>query len=79
MTGLGPVDMAGLVSAGFWCKIDSLAAEVLYAGLAPGAVGFYQVNVRVPRVALSSAPFTSASLVCGFNDDLQAAAPLWLK
>ena len=34
MTGLGPVDNNGLVSAGFQCRFDVTPVEVLYAGLA---------------------------------------------
>ena len=79
MTGLGPVDAAGMVSASFGCKLNFSTAELLYVGLAPGQPGFYQVNLRVPPDASGSAPFTAAPLVCGFNADLQAVASLWVR
>ena len=34
-------------------SIGSAAADVLFAGLAPGFIGLYQVNVRLPASAPS--------------------------
>jgi uncharacterized protein (TIGR03437 family) len=61
MTGLGPVseavptgqpapvDHAVPITGQFTCTFDPYgSAETLFAGLAPGAVGIYQVNVRLP-------------------------------
>ena len=62
-TGLGPVDptvatgipspavplsRATLPLRWLWSAGSELPAEVLFAGLAPGLTGFYQVDVRVP-------------------------------
>lgn len=36
------------ISAGYWSGANSGALEVLYAGPAPGFVGLFQLNVRLP-------------------------------
>ncbi len=36
------------VNAPVQCRIGNASAEVLFAGLAPGFVGLYQVNARIP-------------------------------
>jgi uncharacterized protein (TIGR03437 family) len=49
-TGLGPVtqrDGEQLVDGRVEVRINGAAAEVVFAGLAPGFVGLYQVNARV--------------------------------
>jgi uncharacterized protein (TIGR03437 family) len=54
-TGLGPVALReGLqwVVAPVTATVNGVAAEVQYAGLAPGFVGLYQVNVRASGGAL---------------------------
>lgn len=43
------------LTAPFQILFGSTAAQVLYSGLAPGAVGLYQFNVVVPNVAASDA------------------------
>jgi uncharacterized protein (TIGR03437 family) len=74
MTGLGPVDQNGLLTKpGFFCDVDSVPANVLYAGLAPGYLGTYQLNIQVPDVS-DSAP----SLTCGWDALTEAATSLWL-
>ncbi|MEO8127308.1 MAG: hypothetical protein ABI822_09465, partial [Bryobacteraceae bacterium] len=73
MTGLGPVDGSGNIASGFQCRLDSTPAEVLYAGLAPGFTGFYQVNIRVP-----ASPPLQASLTCGWDLDRQAVTTVML-
>ena len=73
MTGLGPVDASGMVMPGFQCRVGPVDATVLYAGLAPGFTGFYQVNLTVPDLEASS-----ASLTCGWNALMQAATSVWL-
>lgn len=43
----------------FTAKIGTMPATVLYAGLAPAAVGLYQFNIVVPKVTATGAlPFT---------------------
>lgn len=52
-TGLGPVDAANRTALAWewmWSSLGDRPAEVLYAGLAPGLPGFYQVDVRVPEI-----------------------------
>jgi uncharacterized protein (TIGR03437 family) len=55
-TGLGPVDAAGRTTLPWewsWLSLGERPAEVLFAGLAPGLPGFYQVDVRVPATVES--------------------------
>jgi len=63
VTGLGSVSPAGVtgaaapssplsnVSATMNATVGGVSASVLFAGLAPGFVGLYQVNVRIPAQA----------------------------
>jgi uncharacterized protein (TIGR03437 family) len=74
MTGLGPADAEGRVGAGFSCAVDSVPADLTYAGVAPGVEGFYQVNLRVPSISAGA-----ATLACGFGAERQAVAPLWVR
>src|SRR5258707_290108 len=69
MTGLGPVDDNGEVKSGFSCSFDSAQGDILYAGLAPGLTGSYQVNIRVPNLHSSL-----ASLFCGWDPVTRARA-----
>jgi dipeptidyl aminopeptidase/acylaminoacyl peptidase len=73
MTGLGPVDGSGIVKPGFHCGFNGVPADVLYAGLAPQFVGFYQVNIRVPDLRTGS-----AFLNCGWDQSTQAYASVWV-
>lgn len=73
MTGLGPVDATGMVAPGFGCRMDALEAPVLYAGLAPGLRGFYQVNIRVPAI-----PALTPTLTCGWDAERRASMPAWV-
>ena len=73
MTGLGPVDDNGEVKSGFSCSFDSAQGDILYAGLAPGLTGSYQVNIRVPNLHSSL-----ASLFCGWDPVTRARATVWL-
>ncbi len=43
-----PSSPPATVNAPVQCRIGNLDAEVLFAGLTPGAVGLYQVNARIP-------------------------------
>jgi len=36
--------------------------EVLYAGLAPGTIGYYQVSLRLPEVLVSSVTVVTCAL-----------------
>lgn len=50
-TGLGPVDASGRVVDNLDVYLGERKAQLLYAGLAPGMPGVYQVNVVAPRLA----------------------------
>jgi uncharacterized protein (TIGR03437 family) len=70
MTGLGPVDSHDLLTKpGFACEFNSAQATVTYAGLAPGLLGFYQVNIRVPDLSQ-----TSGTLTCGWDISTEGTA-----
>lgn len=78
MSGLGPVEPAAETGAPspsdpparllkpFSCSVGQNPAEVLFAGLAPGLTGYYQVNLRLPNVVdvLNGA----AILACDFGN-----------
>lgn len=51
----GPVSPLATASAEVRLTIGGVPCEVVYAGLAPGFVGVYQVNFRVPEQVLSGA------------------------
>jgi uncharacterized protein (TIGR03437 family) len=62
----GPSDPPARVTGQFTCEFwdgGRNASEVLYAGLAPGMVGIYQVSLRVPAGLRTARP----SLNCGFG------------
>lgn len=50
-TGLGPTDTSGRVVDDVEVYIGDRRAQVLFAGLAPGLPGIYQLNVTAPRPA----------------------------
>jgi hypothetical protein len=54
-------------------RVGGVDADVLFAGLAPGLAGVYQVNVRVPQVpkttGLPSNPFYGWQTVKWVGDD----------
>jgi uncharacterized protein (TIGR03437 family) len=64
--GVSPNILAGQIvqqqnslQAGFNISFAGVPATILYAGLAPGYVGLYQINIQVPNVAASdSVPVT---------------------
>ncbi len=69
-TGLGPVDATGRVTQPFTCSIPTRVvnqdAPVLYAGLAPGIPGIYQVDLRIPPDLPADLSYpTIIELVCG--------------
>jgi uncharacterized protein (TIGR03437 family) len=78
MAGLGPTtprvetgqatpNVLARVASGFECRLDGSVQgpiDVMYAGLAPGMIGIYQVNLRVPP--LSGIP--RVRIVCGWPD-----------
>jgi uncharacterized protein (TIGR03437 family) len=45
------------------CQITGVGAPVLFAGLAPGLIGVYQVNLQIPALAAGTDP-GSTSLNC---------------
>jgi uncharacterized protein (TIGR03437 family) len=57
-----PADGARPITTPFRCTVAESPMEVLYAGLAPGFLGVYQVSVRLPETL----PQTESRLVCGF-------------
>lgn len=74
MTGLGPVNENGMVKPGFICTFNGAPGDILYAGVAPGLDGQYQVNVRAPNNLHGS----SAQVFCGWDLDTRAGTSLWL-
>ncbi|MBZ5625122.1 MAG: hypothetical protein LAQ69_41425 [Acidobacteriia bacterium] len=50
-TGLGPTDASGRVVGNVEVYIGDRKAQVLFAGLAPGMPGIYQLNVTAPALA----------------------------
>jgi uncharacterized protein (TIGR03437 family) len=80
MTGLGPVDPplrtgeAGAAAplskarAELRCKVGEASAAVLFAGLAPGLVGFYQADIRVPEEVKAGAEL----MICTAGDSQTA-------
>jgi uncharacterized protein (TIGR03437 family) len=74
VTGLGPVDSKGLLTrSGFHCSFDSVPANLVYVGLAPGYLGVYQLNLQVPEVAQSSATVT-----CGWDESTESSTSIAL-
>jgi len=74
-TGLGPVDLReGLhwVVAPVEAFVNGTRADVVYAGLAPGFVGLYQVNVRVVGGAVGT---LRVRLRVGGTDSNEVVAP----
>jgi uncharacterized protein (TIGR03437 family) len=55
-----PDDPLVRASAATSATIGKESADVLFAGMAPGMVGVYQVNVRVPQLAAGSYPLAVA-------------------
>lgn len=69
-TGLGPVDVTGRATESFSCSIPTRDgyqdAMVLFAGLAPGIPGVYQVDLRIPPdLATSLSSPTIVEIICG--------------
>ncbi len=75
-TGLGPVDAAGRATQPFTCSIPTryrypirdgyVDAPVVFAGLAPGIAGVYQVDLRIPPVPSTDLQFpTVIQIACG--------------
>jgi hypothetical protein len=93
MTGLGPVseppplgrpaplDILSSTLAPLFCQWDAAAggpiADVLFAGLAPGRTGVYQVNVRVaPNVASGQLTCRSALFSAGESQGASMLVPV---
>jgi uncharacterized protein (TIGR03437 family) len=60
-----PTDRLFRLVDDFDCRVGTQPLEVLFAGLAPGMIGIYQVSVRMPKVG----PSESFLLSCGFPDN----------
>lgn len=64
-----PEEAARLLDAGFRVSIGGQPAEVSFAGLAPGAVGQYQIQVTVPAdLAVSGAVPVAIETTGAYND-----------
>lgn len=69
-TGLGPVDAGGRTTSPWkwtWDSPPDQPVELLYAGLAPGLPGFYQVDIRVPAALPSRTTWLYIKLVLQTN------------
>ncbi|MFN7924067.1 MAG: hypothetical protein U0Q16_28450 [Bryobacteraceae bacterium] len=55
------------------------AAEVLYAGLAPGLIGVYQVDIRLPEIPRPGNPDRFPLLRCGIRGNRVAAGFLPIR
>ncbi len=64
---IGPGEPPAVITGSFACGDitgnSRQEMEVLYAGLAPGTIGFYQISVRIPSIILGPDLF----FVCGPN------------
>jgi uncharacterized protein (TIGR03437 family) len=72
---LGPIP-APVIAREVSVTVDNQVAEVLFAGYAPGFLGLYQINFRVPQAALCGtqelnvrvgdtiSPFSNVSIEC---------------
>ena len=75
-TGLGAAASGGVVSLPVTAQVGNVPAKVLFAGLAAGFVGLYQVNVEIPAgVAAGDA----VSLVLAQNGMTSNSATLAVK
>ncbi len=84
LTGLGPVKPALATGAaapldpldvvnGASAQVGSQSAAVQFAGLSPGSVGLYQVNLTIPQLAAGQ-----YSLTIGVNGVTSNAATIWV-
>ena len=52
-------------STGMYASVGGYDADLIFAGLTPGAAGLYQINLEIPRNEVSGA----ADLVIGNAED----------
>ena len=67
-TGLGPVDATGRTTQPFSCTIAGRDGDLptLFAGLAPGIAGVYQVDLRIPpHLTTNLTSPTIIEIICG--------------
>lgn len=62
-------------SAAIEVRFDSILADVLFSGLAPGFVGLYQINVRVPAGISSAAPAVRVASGSSVSPPASAGGP----
>ena len=68
-TGLGPVQPAAQTGVPAGAAMGTLPlscnAPLMYAGLAPGLIGYYQLNVRMPAIPVTR-PYAQFFLHCNY-------------
>ena len=71
-----PSEPVALALAAVRAKIGGKAAEVAFAGLAPGFVGLLQVNLLVPDIAAGDQPLELTVGDVAANTSMVSIAPI---
>ncbi len=71
----GPVDPLAIVLTQPGVTIGGAPCRVLFAGLAPGFAGVYQINIQIPEAA----PPGRQNLVVTMNGADSPGAPVWVE